>query len=228
MTRVFTIPLAWANNIPGVSGVEDVEIEVLEDDDVVEPTVDQVGTQEDTDRTVREAVSETLSDGVLDGEDGTLDLDIPGAEAVADAVLDRLDVEPGLFGPLNDPLDEVLREAVRDGLEDLGDLDVGLPDLDGEDLLDLPDVVEDLVDDVEGLIDDVADLADGIDEIEVPTLEDFRGEVDDALQGLGPEVDGTAFFDQPVAFVEALADELVDGLVSEEAQQDLQDSLNED
>jgi len=228
MSRQVTIPLEWSNNIPGVSGVDDVELEVVEASDVIDPILDEVPTRSDIDETVREALQDSLADGVLDDIDGDLDLDIPGAEAVADAVLDRLDVEPGLFGPLEEPLDVVLQEAVRDGLEDLGELDVGLPDLDGEDLVDLPDVVDDLIDDVQDLIDDVGDLADEFDELEVPGLDDIRTEVEDGLRAVGPEVDGAGLFSEPVAFFEAVLEEVTDGLVSEEARQDLEDALQED
>jgi len=116
------------------------QLELADEETIIDAIVGEVPTRSDIDETVREALQDSLADGVLDDIDGDLDLDIPGAEAVADAVLDRLDVEPGLFGPLEEPLDVVLQEAVRDGLEDLGELDVGLPDLDGEDLVDLPDV----------------------------------------------------------------------------------------
>jgi len=228
MTRQVTIPLEWANNIPGVSGVDDVDLEVVEADDVIDPILDEVPTRSDIDETVRSALQDALADGVLADVDETLDIDIPGAEAVADAVLDRLDVEPGLFGPLEEPLDVVLQEAVRDGLEDLGELDVGLPDLDGEDLVDLPDVVDDLIDDVQDLIDDVGDLADEFDELEVPGLDDIRTEVEDGLRAVGPEVDGAGLFSEPVAFFEAVVREAIDRQVSDEARQELEAVLEED
>jgi hypothetical protein len=228
MARQITIPLEWANNIPGVSGVDDVDLELAEEETIIDDIVDRVGSQEDTDQTVREAVQDSLADGVLDDRDGTLDLDIPGADAVADAVLDRLDVEPGLFGPLEEPLDVVLQEAVRDGLEDLGDLDVGLPDLDGEDLVDLPDVVDDLIDDVQDLIDDVGDLADQIDELAENGLGDVGQTLEDRLLAVGPEVDGAGLFTEPVAFVEAVVREAIDRQVSEEARQELEAVLDED
>jgi len=157
MTRQVTIPLEWANNIPGVAGVDDVVLEVVEADDVVDPVVDEVPDKDDNREAADEAIDSALADGVLADVDETLNVDVPGAEAVADAVLDRLDLAPGLFGPIDDPFDEVIRRAVRSALEDLPELDVDLGALDGEDLIDLPDVVDDLIDDVDGLIDDVTD-----------------------------------------------------------------------
>lgn len=228
MAREVTVPLEWANNIPGVSGVDDVDLELVEADDVIDPILDEVPTRSDIDETVRSALQDSLADGVIDDLDGTLDVDVPGAETVADAVLDRLDVEPGLFGPLEEPLDVVLQEAVRDGLEDLGDLDVGLPELDGEDLVDLPDVVDDLIDDVRDVADDLEDLADDVTDIDPPGLEAIRETVDEALAEAGPVVDGAALFSDPVAFVEAVLEEVTDGLVSDEARQELQDALDED
>ena len=146
MVQRVTIDLEWANSLPGVSGIDDITFDVPQVDDVVDG-ID--GTLPDEDD-IREVVDEALQDidpaDLVDIDLSQLDISDLTAEAVADAVLDRLDVEPGLFGPLDDPLDQVIDRAVREGLEALDQLDVDLGALEGEALLDVPDLLEGLQD----------------------------------------------------------------------------------
>jgi hypothetical protein len=249
MVRTVTFPLSALNNIPGVSGIEDVVLEVIEADDVTDPIIDEIPSLPDIEAEVRSALDDALADGVLADVDETLDIDIPGADVVADAVLDALDVEPGLFGPLEDPLDVVLQEAVRDGLEALGELDVDLGELGGEDLLDLPDVVDDLIDDVQelkddvdGFVDDLEDVADDPEGFVRGVLEAVLAETVAAVLRVetGPDPDVEAVVERAVVdqgldpeepilsqLIDQQIDRLTDGLVSEEARQELEDALGE-
>lgn len=227
MVDTVTLPLSALNGIPGVGGVEDVELELVEPQDIRDPIDDQVPTLDDIRAAVREEIDESLADGVLANVDTQLDIDVPGADAVADAVLDRLDVEPGLFGPLDDPLDEVIDRAVREGLEDLDVLDVDLGALAEDDLVDLPDVVEEVQRDIQALIDDVQAVGDDLAEIDPPAQDDIQTAVEAGIRAAVPAVDETDLFTDPVGYVRALLGQAIDQAVSESTEEQLDQFLED-
>jgi len=181
MVQQVTVPLEWANSIPGVAGIEDVEFAIPETDDLADAVDGTLPSEAD----IRDVIDEALADidpaDLVDVDLSRLDIGDLTADAVADAVLDRLDVEPGLFGPLDDPLDQVIDRAVRQGLEALGQLDVDLSALEGEALLDVPDLVRDLQDDVRDLQDTLAAVEDLPETLDVPTAEELTDGLPDAV-----------------------------------------------
>lgn len=221
MVQRITIPLSALNEIIGVSGIDDVSFDVPQVDDL-EAAVDGTLPDEDDIRAVvDEALEEIDPADLVDIDLSQLDIGDLTADAVADAVLDRLDIQPGLFGPLDDPLDQVIDRAVREGLEALDQLDVDLGALEGEALLDVPDLVRDLQDDVRDLQDTLAAVERLPDELDVPDTDELAADltdpltaaVEDALpEPLTQDLETTA--EELVALIEArLVDqELVDEL----------------
>ena len=205
MVQLVEIPLEWANNIPGVAGVEDARFQVPETDDLADAVDGTLPDEDDIRAVVDEALSEIDPGDLVDVDLSQLDIGDLSADAVADAVLDRLDVEPGLFGPLSDPLDEVIDRAVREGLEALGELDVDLKALDADELLEIPGLVRDLQDDLDNIqaaLDAVQSPADALD---IPTT-------DELLDGLEPALTAAvvdALPDPVTQDLETTAEELV-------------------
>jgi len=227
MVQRVTIPLEWANNIPGVSGVEDVSFQVPEVGDLVEAVDGTLPDVED----IREVVREELDEAVARIEDevnvNVGNLEDLAADQIADAVLDRLDVEPGLFGPLSDPLDEVIRRAVRDGLEELEELDVSIEALDVDGLQAAIDTVADLPDRIDAVQDDVQTAVSRLEEFEVPAVEDIQAAVTTALTEALEELPGGTLLTDPDQFVDDQVDRIADRLVSDEAEEDLRAILED-
>jgi len=212
------IPLSVLNNIPGPSGVEDVTFDIPQVSDLEEIVDDAVLGLEDVTDAVADEVDRVVDD-VIDGLESEIpDVDVPGADVVADAVLDRLDVDEGLFGPIEQPIDAVIRDAVLQGLEQLDGLDVDLGALGGEDLLDVPEVVEDVRQDVQDALDTLDRLEESVGDgpdLEFPDVEETVG---DALDEIEPEVDGAGFFTDPVGFTTELLAQAVARAIGPETQ----------
>jgi hypothetical protein len=227
MVQLVEIPLEWANNIPGVSGVEDARFQVPEVEDITEGVEETLPDEDD----IRNAVADELAgidpEDLIDVDLSELDLDALGADAVADAILDRLDIEPGLFGPLTDPLDEVIDRAVQEGLEALGELDVDLKALDADELLEIPDLVRDLHDDVRDLEEALDAVESPADALDVPTTD----ELDDRLTTAVTTAIEDALPDVLTQDLETTAEELValieDRLVDDDLLNELRAELEE-
>jgi hypothetical protein len=227
MVQRITIDLEWANSIPGVSGIEDVTFDVPQVDDVVDGIDGTLPDEAD----IREVVDEALQDidpaDLVDIDLSQLDIGDLTADAVADAVLDRLDIQPGLFGPLDDPLDQVIDRAVRDGLEGLDQLDVDLAALEGEALLDVPDRLEALQDDVSDLQDTLTAVERLPDEVDVPDTATLAADLTDPLTTAVVD----ALPDPLTQDLETTVDELValieDRLVDPELAAELEAALEE-
>jgi len=181
MVQLVEIPLEWANNIPGVAGVEDARFQVPETDDLQEAVDGTLPDEDDIRAVVDEALADIDPGDLVDLDLDQLDIGDLSADAVADAVLDRLDVDPGLFGPLSDPLDEVIDRAVREGLEALDQLDVDLGALDADALLELPGLVEDLQDDLDTIQETLDAVESPADALDVPTTSELRNNLEPAL-----------------------------------------------
>jgi len=211
------------NNVPGVSNVDDVTFEVPQTDDLEEIVDDAVLSLDDVTDAVADEVDRVV-DNVIDRLESEIpDVDVPGADVVADAVLDRLDVDEGLFGPIEQPLDAVIREAVLQGLEELDALDVDLGALDGGDLLDVPEVIEDVQADVQDALDTLDRLEESVGDgpqIQFPDVEQI---VTDALAEIEPAVDGVGFFSDPTSFVANAVLAALDEAIDDDVQQELRD-----
>lgn len=225
MAQQVEIPLDELNAIPGVSGVEPVTFDVPEVRDIETAVDDAVLSLDDVTAVVAEEVDRVVDD-VIDGlEEEIPDVDVPGADVVADAVLDRLDVDQGLFGPIEEPLDAVIDQAVRDGLESLEGLDVDLGALGGDDLLDLPGVVDDVQADIQSVLDTLDRLEESVGDgpqLEFPNVEEI---VANQLAEIEPAVDGEGFFTNPVGFGVALGRAAVEDAVDDETAQALSDAV---
>jgi len=111
MVDVVDIPLSIANQVPGISGVEDVQLSVPQQGDIEDVVETAVRTE------TEQAVADALPDEIMGApQDGQLDEDALASD-LATALPEELsqvdiDLEGGLFGPtagdLEDTLDAVL------------------------------------------------------------------------------------------------------------------------
>jgi len=226
MTQTFALPFGVLNAIPGISNIEDVEIEVLEPDDVVDAVTDATISVDDVVDGVREELDDVADELVDELERQVPEVSVPGAEQVADAVLDRLEVEPGLFGPIEQPLDVLFQEAVEEALGNLGELDASLDDLDTAGLTEVPSVIDDVQADIQSVLDTLDRLEESVGDgaqIDFPNVERV---VTEALADAEPSVNGAGFFSDPVGFVVALGRAAVKQAVSEDAAEELRDVLD--
>lgn len=221
MVQNITVPLEWANVIPGVSGVEDVEFSIptLEDiiDAVVENTLDRTQLDEALEEFVGDVVAEIqaakidtdqLLDDFIDELERRIDELLIDEEEIADLVVDRLNLEglvtdqvdiSGIFGPLTEDVVQAFEDVLN---EVLGALD------------DLPEDLDSVIDAINQVIEDVDQLLE-----RVPA--DFQQAVEDALEAVLEATGLDDFLDDPVAFlvevIETALDQLTDETTAEEA-----------
>jgi len=210
MAEETTLPFSILNAIPGVSGVEDVTLQSLTEDDV-EEIIQEIEEQAESPINPDDIIgplSEVLEEELADPQQFSEDL----AVAVTEVLDDELpDFTEGLFGPLDIEVDDL------DGL--LGDI--------GDRL----DEIEDQVDtEPDGRLEEIQDSVDSIGEdlpeVDVPTLEDIREVVAEAILDVQPTVDSEGLFTEPVAFIEALIPAGIDRAVDDQVQADLTDALD--
>jgi len=243
-----TIPLSVLNNIPNVRGVDDVEFDLPQLDDIAEE-ID--GTLPDLDDI--SGVVEGNVVAVLNGNAFVDPADLQIVTAIGDEIEDRLD-----FADLDpDQFTEDILQELRDEIPDL-DLDPGViadavieqidltpgsavdVDIDGvfgplsEDiqggfqtaLQDLVGPLGDLPEDVDNLAQGIQDLRDRLDQLgpgdDGPVFPDIAEELQDAFE----ELPGSDLLTDPETFVETLAEAVVELLVSEEASESLQETLD--
>jgi len=228
MVQNVTIPLAWSNNIPGVSGISDVSFDVPQTDDIADEIDDTLPSLGEIRTAVREELDEAIDEldtaaDVLPGDfqqsiddavqsafseaidiTGQIDVDLGGI--VQDAVLEALDVDEGLFGPLDSPIDDAFEAAVTAALDDLEELDIGLPGIEDR-LYSLQQALEDIPTDAP--------------DVDIP---DIREEVRGAIEGLP----GGTLLTDPDQFIDDQIDRVTDGLVDDDARQELEDALGGD
>lgn len=224
MVETVKLPFGVLNNIPGVSGVEAVEFDVPQVDDIVDPVVDQIPDDLDLRQIVIEAVEEALIRSTPAGRIPTELL-----EDVADAIGDRVDVEleaPGeIAGDIADEIEtsfdlgeetlDQLAERIVTEFDELAidtvELDISgffgplEEDLEGafESLLqDLPGDVEGLRGDVEGLIETLEGVVEAIPDDGIPTADEIvETAVDQAVEDLEGTLLGD-FLDDPIQWLE--------------------------
>lgn len=162
MPQVVDIPLSWANNIPGVSGVEDVRFEVPTLGEIDQIIKDATLTVDDVQTALEGQLVEAFEDATVVDElaDALID---PLADELAGALPEEvtIDIEGGLFDIEQDLVD-LLSEAVENALEELGLLD------------ELQAIVEEALSVVAG---EAFDL-------DVPTVQEIVDGVTDAIEGL--------------------------------------------
>lgn len=198
-----TIPLEWANTIPGVSGVNDAQICV--------PTPEEIAFQ---------AAQFLIEDvGLFDrireiSEDVFADLPAP-----------EITVDRGLFGDTVDNLEEAIQDTVAENIPELPDVQ--------DDVSQLLDDVGSLQDTLDGLAADVSEEVTGpiedvqstLEELEVPTIEDIRTaireEAEEFLEGL-PDGDLLTDLD---SVVDRQIERVTSGLVSDETEEELEETI---
>lgn len=232
MARTVTFPFSVLNALPGVSGVDDVEVTFITLPDLQEQNEDiqeDIRAAEDRLRTdlvdriqieageTREAIEDLEVNGDPEGPGLTIDVN-------------------GIFGPLKEDLQAALRLLVEDVEEDLEDLEAGqdeiLAALGVEDAPDDPPETDDTQtggggggvpgDDLAG---DVASgagdlLGEGADTVgdavnaNVPSLDEIASVVSEAVLGALRDLPGFDLLEDPEAFIDAQIDRLTSGLVS--------------
>lgn len=135
MVQQVTIPLSWANNIPGVSGVDDVEFDVPEVEDLVDGVEDAVPDLDDIEQAVEQIVP-------------ALDEIVEAIRAEIDDALDELNL-PDLD---EDRIIDEIQDAVGDAIQDLV--------LDPEELAE--DVIDEIEDALPSVTVNVEEIADAV------------------------------------------------------------------
>lgn len=225
MVQSVRIPLSWANEIIGVSGVDDVTFDVptLQDitDAVVNNTLDRTTLDEALADALGDAAVEisgldldvegAITDALADVEDQVqlalrqvlADLDLPTPDQLAEDLVRELTNLGGFFGPLEQDFQRALQET-------LGDPELVIEGLE------LP--TEQIVSGVEDALSDLSDL-------EVPSVEEIADAVQQALRDVLADLPGGSILLAPDEFVDAQIDRVTDGLVSEDARQNLESEL---
>lgn len=286
MVQSIVLPFGVLNNIPGVSGVDDVRFDVPQLDDIrdeidetlpsldeIEDAVDAVtvdvgdifqqvdeaisGVQDDVSELldIIDDLADTIVDEVQDEISGlTIDVD----EIVSD-ITDQLDIDPEDLAIDADQIaqdiaedvseaipaavinvDEIVQgvvAALQDDLQTGGFDPQELADaiLGERDQLDIPapqinvsGVFGPLTEDIVRAFEEVIDQRVQAPDVDIPSVGDVRTavgeEVEDVLEGLP----GSDLLFNPDQFIDDQIDRLTDGLVSDEAQQNLQDALGGD
>lgn len=228
MVQQVTIPLSWANNIPGASGIDDVEFRVPELEDI-ETALDQaVPSLPEIETAVDDVIRTALSEVDVVGEqlDGL-------AGDIADEVDQRLD-------DLVDDIQTEIQQAVADidvpGLEDV-EVEVGgslfavnedFIDLLAEALSQVDFLGVDQLDDLEGLRDDIETLLDRTEALADTTVDDVVQRATDEAEAFLADLPGGTLLLAPDEFVDDQIDRLTEDLISDEAREELEAAAPED
>lgn len=247
MATTVTLPFGALNAIPAVSGIEDVTFTVpdVEDiqeevdrviDDVLDPVNDLVddiigeirATQDRVDDQVDNIIDEirNVTVDVPDIEQaledvarqvlGDLEEDIGGlvadTEALADSIVDQLDVDE-LEQPLVsfESVFGALREDVVQGFEEALENIAGLP--------------EDLQEDVTNLSEAVAETLAFVRDLQDVDLTDTLENAGEELEAFIEDLPGGTLLLDPDQFIDDQIERVTDGLVEDEARQELEDAL---
>jgi len=227
MVQDVTIPLSWANNIPGVSGVEDVRFSIPEVSDLVAGVEDALPTGQDIREILRDEIPDLLRD--VDVFDGELDVAL---DPIIDELDDRLD---DLVDDIQEEIDRAVADIDVPGLEDI-EVDVGgslfavnedfvellAAALDEVDFVEIDEFgdIEGLIEDVEGFLEEVRPLLD-------LTAEDLIDRATEEAEAFLEDLPGGQILLDPDQFIDDQIDRVTDGLVSEDVRQDLQDTIED-
>lgn len=182
MVNRLTLPFSALNQVPGIGGIEDRTVELLEPADIQEELEAAVPSLEDIREEVEAGLLEVLEEGgliddlvgdvadtvVREVEEAT-GLDFPEPEEIAEAVADRIDI------PDFDGLTVDIEGSLFDVEQDFVDLLVAA--LEQADLLEVSQVptlgeISDLLEEA------TADL----EELELPTADELQDDLADALE----------------------------------------------
>jgi hypothetical protein len=227
MVQTVTLELSALNGIPGVSGVEDVSFRIPELSDIREEIDQAVPALDEISREVDDVVRDALQDvDIFDG----------GVDQLLDDIGQELDDR------LDDLVDDI-QDEIDQALDDLDPLDLsGLEvDIQGslfdieQDFVDLLAAALDQADLVEvaqfpsldELLGPLEEVQTALDDLEVPTAEDVAEEAVDQLTDALTDLAGGDLLADPDQFIDDQLDRITGSLVSEEARQDLQETIEE-
>lgn len=249
MTETVEIPIGGLNQIPGVSGLEDVEFEILTIGDVVDAIAENTVDKTDIDEAVVSAVEDVVGEGVeiaadaIDLTDETIEdivsaiesslgIDVPGDGSVIDGIADATLGE--------EQIEDLVDEAVRDVLSDMSpdEATINIEGIFGPLSQDVAEALEAIIEfDPEEFIDEILDeltafiedlvSGDGDVDFSLPSTEDVEGAIEDGLDGLSPDVGGVEFWSDPLDFLDELWDEIEPLIVDPDVIADLERALDE-
>lgn len=192
MPQDVEIPLSALNNVPGVTGIEDVGFTVPTLDEIVDDITDELPVLEDIEDVVTQAIddldttfglTQDALDDIVDSvqEDIQDGLDIPDLDpaSIADDIADQLDIPTG--GDIPD-----IGEGIDQAIGDLGEDIQGIDDLISEQLNQAVDELEDVIQDTVPAAEDI--VTDVVDDLRAD-LDQLAPEVDNLAQAVAREVD---------------------------------------
>jgi len=209
MGEEFTIDLGVLGDALPVAPPDPVTIEVPQEEDIKQAVEELVAgegglpTAEEIGLTVEEAVDEQTPD-FAEGLFGPLDIEAENVEGAFEDIQAQLD-----------RLDEIAEQIPDEPPEP--DIEVPTPDL--------PDPLQGIGETIDSLEEDVGGVVETVEGLDVPSIDDIEAAVATAVRGLLEAVPGGTILLDPDEFVDDQIDRLTDGLVSEEARQDLEDAL---
>jgi hypothetical protein len=210
MPNTYTLPFSALNTAPFVDSIEDVTLSI--------PTVPEIGdavARQTIDRTdVDESVVDALGDGVdLTDEvtadivaeiESSLGIDVPGQGSLIDETVSAIQSEIS-DGDIDVPevgqVDDIVRQAVQEeiDLDDQSQVGVSFEGVFGPLSSDIADALEEVI---------------NFDPDDLPTVDGLTEEleevVDDALDGLSPDVNGVEFWSDPIEFLVELVVESIE------------------
>lgn len=196
-----TIPLSWANAIPGVSGVQDAQICI--------PTPQQIAYEVGQFLLDELEVFENIQDIAEDVFD-----DLPAPE---------ITVDEGLFGDVIDNLEEAIQEVVEENIPELPDIaddvETILDDLDSL----AEDVGEEVTGPLEELREDVETVVAFVESLPDPSEVNLQERALTLLQDLEEDVPGLGLLLDPEQFIDEQIDRLIDRVIDDDDRQAIQE-----
>ena len=249
MPQEITLPFSGLNDLPGPSGIEDVEFSVPDLQDIItaieENTLGRTQLDEAIGSITDQLIEDIWSDievwsQVIDGiaaavvsefEEET-GIDVPGEGSVIDGVVGET--------PSTEDIDTAVQNAVSNELDnaDLGPVDVNIEGIFGPLSEDVAAALEDLLNfDPENVANDVVAAVEqelGIDVPgdgpilqDVPTGDDIETMIERQLEDFCPSLNGVNLCNDPIGFAEQVGEEIRPFIVSDESIADLEDALDE-
>lgn len=246
---LFELPLSVLNNIPAVSGVDDVELEIPQADEVADALEDVVLDPDDIQDVLEGDILEGIADATPVDEiaQAVVDLVSPVVNNARDDIIDSISAEvTAALSDIEIEVDDInvdedeLADEITDQLETgpEGEVIVNFESVFGALSQDIKDGFAFALEDIIGSTDDLPEgddtLTSSVGGI-ADTLSDFDPDVDvpgvddivDGLLGELEDLPGFELLTDPVEFAEFVLDELADGLVDDEVLQETQDTIDE-
>jgi hypothetical protein len=249
MATTVVIPLDALNNIPGISGVAEVNFTVLDFDDAVDATVDAIANSDVVENAVefaldqfflgdfpfddfQDLIQDDIREPIILGVEFAIDDAIPDiAQAVAEETIDPGDIS---LDPGDIQLDP--GEIADDILDQIDDFDVQQGGISFESVfgatqqsitqgfeLALEDQLGPL-DDLPDALEDLGDLLADLEALFDPTVDsDLELPLESALDGLP----GGTLLTDPDTFIDAQIDRVTNGLVDDDVFDETQQAIDE-